>query len=873
MVGPVGMVSVVLVNTCLWGKDLGGDAPYPVAAHLLDAAAGAAALWDLWLPKNCKERLEDVAGVDSCALRQVVVLGSGLHDLGKVSPGFQFKATFRDADRHRANLTSNGFADDRWTGTAGHLGGRHEVLSDLYVRSDTEVPDLLSMLVFGHHGAWVGERLLWNGQVGNEEAPYSLMRFVDSARSGESRWGEQVAAHRRMVEGVLGLAPDVDVDWRVVPLLTAVVTLGDWLASDERTWAASCGHEVVRDPNGWFARRVDELSERVQSELCPGPRPRSLREAFPKVRELRDVQAKMLERPAAGLSVVMAETGVGKTEAAVGQWLEIGDEDSGLYFALPTMATADAIFDRMRNVFADADEQSGVLAHGRASLNAFYSEIATDVRIPHDSDVNGGSRTGLAPVDFFAGPHRALLAPIGVGTVDQLLSGVLVQRFNYLRLLGLAGKTVVLDEVHSYDPYMTMLLERFLEWAGVLGIRVVLLSATMPTVRLERFVTAYGGGALNGDAGYPAIVHVAPSVGSGAGSEPEIVALEAAADRKVEVHITERSTYDVTEAILGAVRTVRDQHPDARIGVIVNRVATAQQVASTLDAEHLLHSRLIATAKQRKVNEALSAFGPEGTAGGVTAVGTQIIEQSLNLDFDVLVTEICPATSLVQRLGRLWRFERPDRGTKSAHPQVIVVDHDGPGDGWYRPYFRAEIRRTREALTALGGVLRVPGDVQQLVDAAEVTAADLAEPVEDDVEQWISMGAHRAKAEERAVCRPADLDEAIRLPLFSGGASQSETRAVDQETCLVLVVSTVIPDAWDGPVPERADRATRNRLLGATVPVSGRLARDIRSVADVGRPVQPIDHLGAMFKGAVAVDLDGCDWLIYDEYEGLKVAG
>jgi CRISPR-associated helicase Cas3 len=382
-----------------------------------------------------------------------------------------------------------------------------------------------------------------------------------------------------------------------------------------------------------------------------------------------------------GLTVVMVPMGEGKTEAALGHWMSSAPPGQGLYFALPTMATADAMFDRVRNFFTHTEDPVlGTLAHGRSVLNAFYQTPYRDPELTNDSS------GGLVPQDWFTGRHRALLSPITVGTIDQLLAGALRHRYNFLRMLGAATKTVVLDEVHTYDPYMSELLCGFLEWAGWLNIDVVLLSATLPARRLAEYLNAYHAGSghqetITAPAAYPSVVRLI----AGALSTDDLSEELSGRETTVNIHWVGGPVKKVWETAAMEAESALTQFPTAKIGLILNTVAGAQQAAARLVAlglpTSLLHARMSANERFRRTEQAIADFGKKSTTGPAILVATQVVEASIDLDFDILITEICPATSLLQRSGRVWRHnlsggDRRDRPPGLPAPRVVVVFPD-----------------------------------------------------------------------------------------------------------------------------------------------------------------------------------------------------
>ncbi len=201
-----------------------------------------------------------------------------------------------------------------------------------------------------------------------------------------------------------------------------------------------------------------------------------------------------------GIVIIEAPMGEGKTEAALclaDHWGE-GTGLRGFYFALPTQATSNQMFGRVRDFLETSyrgDQVQLQLLHGHASLSAEFEVMRRNgdrAFSPKYQGVEAGSdRLGVTAAEWFTYRKRGLLAAFGVGTIDQALLAGLRTRHVFVRLFGLSGKTVIIDEVHAYDTYMTTLLERLLGWLAALGSPVVLLSATLPRSRRAALISAY----------------------------------------------------------------------------------------------------------------------------------------------------------------------------------------------------------------------------------------------------------------------------------------------------------------------------------------------------------------------------------------------
>jgi CRISPR-associated endonuclease/helicase Cas3 len=861
----------------LWGKwGNAGEHRYPLLAHLLDSAAAMEAVFDLWVPAHLAERLQELVGGED--LRQVLVSVAALHDLGKASPYFQGQLLSPRSDQfagHVQSLKDAGFEipETHAQGEERRLLARHEIASSSLLAGGLELPKNagIALVVNGHHGRW---------SIPGEEEAYnhpSVCRFYnDLATAGQ--WAAAITHMRAVLASTAGASGDMALgDVSAVPLLTPLVCLADWLASDEHLLRGASSHLHLLDaePHRFYEHRRDVFTKAVPDLLGVPTKPEASFSELFGFEPSRPVQQAMVRPARRGLTVAMVPMGEGKTEAALGQWLLSAGDREGLYFALPTMATADAMFDRVRDLFAKADEHViGAISHGRSILNSFYADPAAGRRV-----VSG---SGLVPGDWFSGRHRTLLAPVAVGTVDQLLAGALRHRYGFMRLLAASGKTIVLDEVHSYDPYMAELLCRLLVWLGHTRTNVILLSATLPKRRLQKFLDAYAkgwGSPLEplGDVPYPAVISY-----SAGGVEIQDLS-NASSGRECSVSLEYHLNSDVVAAAAELVAQAREQHPEAKIGVIVNTVGTAQHLSTELEQYQplLLHSRLPARERAERAAAAIARFGKNSTPGPDLMIATQVVEQSIDVDFDILISALCPAPSLLQRMGRVWRH---DRGAQRPRPGGlpgpvchVVAPAPLPQKAFaFLPYSGAEIHATWDR-ALLGGnrsLVAIPRDVQAMVNAADVSFEDLQDERQALVERHLVAAAGmQTAASEVVVPTPAQITaDHFKLELMTRGdlgAEERSTRWSQLPTAVLLPCSAENPAAWNGPLPATPTRAEVLELLAHTIPVSGRLASLLQAkTASEGTVRTGLwDH--RLLADLVVVDLDENPWLCLDSFLGL----
>ena len=372
-----------------------------------------------------------------------------------------------------------------------------------------------------------------------------------------------------------------------------------------------------------------------------------------------------------GIYVLEAPMGVGKTEAALYAAYRLIEQGkhSGIYFALPTRLTSDRIHERVRTFLNNVSTTPSAvkLAHGQAWLKEF--EFGAE-----GSDKKAGYRAG----PWFAPSKRGLLFPFTVGTIDQALLAVLNVKHSFVRSYGLAGKVVILDEVHSYDTYTGTLLDELIARLRGLGCTVIILSATLTTARRKALI----GMDAPMDDGYPLLSGI-----RGIEEKPIVRKLDSPQSRMVQL----RWINGVNESPVSMA--IEKAQTGCNVLCIANTVSTAQEWFRILKSElragddfpiGLLHSKFTESDREKLENTWMGWLGKSQKQGvsqrpcGSILVSTQIVEQSVDIDADWMVSELAPADMLLQRLGRLWRHERTTRPISEA--ELAIVCPQMPND-------------------------------------------------------------------------------------------------------------------------------------------------------------------------------------------------
>ncbi len=731
----------------VWAKS-GESLGHGLLAHMLDVAAVAETI----VRKESTRTLTWAAsafGLANEAAPRWLAAMCGLHDFGKAIPGFQSKWPVGQETDETAGL--------RFVSSVSLCATRHDLASTALLRSELVrrfpgspwIPAITQALG-AHHGYF--------------PRPQEMR---DAKPIGEGpEWAE---ARTQLLEAYLAaLLPDTpsatdEIALPIAAWLAGLVSVADWIGSNQDWFPPGEHAETLA---GHYANAL-ELAERALDDIgWPGFRPlvaeggdtdaligRILgRASEPTVARPLQLAADRLLANTDGpvLMIVEAPMGEGKTELAFLTHLRLqaANGHRGLYVALPTQATGNAMFDRalvFLNGFAPDIHLDIQLVHGGAML---------DERVHKLRGVNASEDESIASSAWFSQRKRPLLSPYGVGTVDQALFATLHVKHHFVRLWGLANRVVVLDEIHAYDTYTSGLIEALLRWLKAMNCSVVLMSATLPAKRRTVFLQAWG--AEDGKAGDPDIDYPRVLLASDAGIQGEHVPCRPLAPIAVA---------GIAEDLDCLADAAMEGLSGGGCGVaIVNTVQRAQALYSILKervgddvALLLFHARYPADERSERERLVLSKFGRGEHVRRPTRallVATQVVEQSLDIDFDFMITDLAPVDLLLQRAGRQHRHER-QRPEAHAAPRLIVAGlqrermPELKETAWGYVYDPYVLYRTW-AIAGAEPVWRLPEDIDRLVQAVYANDPFAAEDREEYLKTLDqALGTHLALAQEQ----------------------------------------------------------------------------------------------------------------------------
>lgn len=746
----------------LWAKSDPATARWhPLLLHLLDVAAVADGILARE-PDSTRAKMASVLGLTWIEARPWILLLIACHDLGKACPGFQCKwKNLSELDAGRSPDTD-----------INHAFVSQIALADLL--RERGWPDALADLVSDAAGC----------HHGNRASPSTVNNLSGNRRAlGASIWNDVRGEIFEQILSVLkpALAPNKPtLSGSDFMILAGLTSFSDWIGSNE-DWFSFGSSDECSDLNKWFDHRKTNVEKALDSLgwLARTPlintqysfeqvfkfQPRPLQKA---------ISEAVIETQNPAVFLIEAPMGEGKTEAAFFAYLELQRKlgHRGMYVALPTKATGNAMFKRTLKFLKGMKFSRTLdmqLLHGGTLLNDDFQNIK--VSGIYDNKTEGSVRAS----EWFTNKKRALLSEYGVGTVDQALLTILPVRHQFVRLWGLANRVVIFDEIHAYDAYTGTLLIHLIHWLLALGSSIILLSATLPPAFRRELAKIVKSKLPEQEASYPRLSIFQQ------GKAPLQTHFSADPSRKITIQLQAVSPEltDIRDGLLAQLQT------GGMALALVNTVQRAQDLYRlfedgeilTMGIDHvgkklpdgteifLFHARFPADKRQVRENHVLSIFGEGGKREGrKILIATQVVEQSLDLDFDVMATDLAPVDLVLQRAGRLWRHKREHRPVKNPTLIVAGLAGDTPPDFgkplWWSAVYREAILLRSWMLLKPMTVITLPDQIDTLIrnvyEDDVSTPPDLTSRMEKAIHEEGEVISHRQQAHAAIIGLPDD---------------------------------------------------------------------------------------------------------------------
>ncbi|OQA11268.1 MAG: CRISPR-associated endonuclease/helicase Cas3 [bacterium ADurb.Bin374] len=656
--------------------------------HCCDVAACVEALLRLPLIRGMLAACAEFADFTPAHVARLCVF-AGLHDIGKFNNGFQRKAdpAARATAGHVRELLAICNCDD----------GRNETFKlcdsisfdELETWGSPETAFYLMCACFAHHGQPIPIGMGFRSDIWKEEGKRDPFQGMAGLMDKLRRWFPEAFQPGLPV---FPACPEFQ------HAFNGLVTLADWIASDTRFFPfiseipgedrLTMARRKAKDALGYIG--IDIHSSASCLPANPGFEMISCFQARPPQQTIADLPV-----PASGsLTILEAETGAGKTEAALHRFLQLlkAGVVGGMYFALPTRTAATQIFDRVRNCIERAFPEQASRPHvvlavpGYVRMDDSEGRRLPGFEVLWDDDPNGAKKFNGWAAEH---PKRFLAGSIVVGTIDQVLMGGLKISHAHLRQFMVFRHFLVVDEVHASDIYMHRLLETVIKRHLRAGGHALLMSATLGSETRERYLSL-----VSDDVSSLPDPEIASRT-----AFPMVWMQERSRGRREAPVVEQFSQKQIgvfPEPISEDPRAIADlalelASEGAKVLVIRNTVrdcvatqSALEQAACAADTASMLfacqqkpapHHARYAREDRETLDRALEErFGKNRTSGACVAVATQTVQQSLDIDADVLLTDLCPVDVLLQRFGRLHRHrDRPDRPADFTSPKAFVL--------------------------------------------------------------------------------------------------------------------------------------------------------------------------------------------------------
>ena len=764
-------------TSTLWAKTGSEETPsrgLSLPQHMTDAGSVAAELWDKWLFPGTKQRIMELLNLTQDEAKSFACWVAATHDMGKATPEFAGQLdsrgkeelrVFRDRiEEHKFNFPLHLTTPPAGTRCPHSTYSQSIIIKLLTERytDDVETAKTIASIAGAHHGV-PAEYFPETGRA--------CAIFEGLNDKWHQAWQElfEMTLEQTGADQVLKkLMSGTKIPVSVQLYLTGLVIMADWIASNPEyfpmgTFSVEAQHGRLNQ--GWEALGLEHpWAAHIENSDTSDLYSSRFSWENPTLRPMQEVVVEAARSmKGGGMMCIEAPMGQGKTEAGLIAAEILAQETgrSGLAFAAPTQVTSNALFDRVKawaqGPAGGSEPHTMFLGHAKNQQQDSFRYLQRADIFDSEADVEGKQsirpNTSVARHSWIGGRKRGILSTFVVCTIDQILMMALQSRHVMLRHLGLGSKVVIIDEVHAYDAYMGVYLKEALYWLGQMNAPVILMSATLPAHVRTSLMESYAEGLeiqdsteWDFDDDFDSEDVTGPSLDLDYPVIHTLTAEDGYTPRKWQVTAPE-------EQVTISIRQIGDEFTDfdkvleplesghGCAAVICNTVGRAQNAYEHLRAKFgadvmLTHSRFTSKHRAEKEADLVSQLGKgahrgDGRPERLIVVGTQVIEQSLDLDFDVMVTDFAPVDLVLQRLGRLHRHERDDseRPSEYRSPICYVRGVEIFGSETQVPEFPKGSRSVYEPAILLssyaqllpyfdGKALRIPADMSELVQKA-----------------------------------------------------------------------------------------------------------------------------------------------------------
>ncbi|AEH61401.1 CRISPR-associated helicase Cas3 [Methanosalsum zhilinae DSM 4017] len=707
-----------------WGKfRTGSDEEFNyhlLAYHCLDVAATANSL--LHNDKIFLEKFKNYLPIEDDDLICLITFYIAIHDIGKFSKNFQslqphlMKKLRGYSSEKSYEIRHDSLGYHLWNSLWNDLWKMNILSLDKTIYDEFDWNELILpwlRATTGHHGyppIYINNGVQINyDELFSSDDKEMAVSYIESISQLILKNGFSSLTSN---SGDVDIFEDLERYFKKTSwLLSGLAVVSDWIGSSESYF--NYNSSIMNLEKYWTEIALPASKKALKdSGICPSQvsHESGINHLFGYIKKPTPMQNFVSEMELGNgpqLFIIEDTTGSGKTEAAISlsHRLMIREGLHGLFFGLPTMATSNAMYERLyesySKIYEPISNPSLVLAHGQSHLSKIFRNTIGPNKTENDfyGENNTKESTISAQCSAWIADNRkkSLLADVGVGTIDQAIMSVLPSKHQSLRLLGLSRNVLIVDEVHAYDPYMHELLCNLLTFHASLGGSVILLSATLPLKQKNDLVRSFSTGAgyefeSVSKIEYPLVTHISSS-----GSEEQPVDYLSQNERVVSCEFFHDKTH-VRKSIIDASNNgfcccwIRNTVDDA--------IDAYNSIANCIGHENviLFHARFTMGDRLKIEESVLETFGKNSgnkQRAGKILISTQVVEQSLDLDFDYMVTDLAPIDLIIQRAGRLHRHKRDLNGNiatqDSRKTPVLGILSPRPtedaSDSWYSGMF------------------------------------------------------------------------------------------------------------------------------------------------------------------------------------------